>query len=61
MKLFKWAGGILSGYVIFVVLFESVLLGVFQPDFAGYPMIVLTSIDEAGESQTRRLVPFETD
>ena len=61
MKLLKWAGGILSGYVIFVVLFESVLLGVFQPDFAGYPMIVLTSTDEAGESQTRKLALFETD
>ena len=35
MKLLKWLGGIFSGYVIFVVLFESAPLGVFQPDFAG--------------------------
>ncbi len=61
MKVLKWVGGILSVYVIFVVLFESVLLGVFQPDFAGYPMILLTSTDEAGESQTRKLAVFETD
>lgn len=61
MKLLKWLGGIFSVYVIFVVLFESVLLGVFQPDFAGYPMILLTSTDEAGESQTRKLALFETD
>ena len=61
MKLLKWVGGVLGVYVIFVVLFESVLLGVFQPDFAGYPMILLTSTDEAGESQTRKLALFETD
>ena len=61
MKLLKWLGGIFSVYVIFVVLFESVLLGVFQPDFAGYPMILLTSTDEAGESRTRKLALFETD
>ena len=61
MKLLKWLGGIFSVYVIFVVLFESVLLGVFQPDFSGYPMILLTSTDEAGESQTRKPALFETD
>ncbi len=61
MRVLKWFGGILGVYVTLIVLFETVLLGVFQPDFAGYPMILLTSTDEAGEAQTRKLAAFMTN
>jgi hypothetical protein len=61
MKVWKWIGGILATYVVFVVLFETVMLGVFQPDFANYPMILLTTTDETGEAQTRKLAVFKTD
>ncbi len=32
MKILKWLGGIFAVYVLFVLLFESVLLGYLQPD-----------------------------
>ena len=61
MTALKWVGGIFGAYVAFVVLFETILLGALQPDFAGYPMILLTSTDDAGEAQTRKLAVFKTD
>ena len=33
MKVFKWVGAIIVAYVIFVLLFESVFLGMYQPSF----------------------------
>ena len=61
MRALKWIGRILGAYVAFVVLFETVLLGALQPDFAGYPMILLTSTDEMGEAKMRKLAVFKTD
>ena len=61
MKIVKWLGGIFGFYIVFVVLFETVLLGYFQPDFAAYPMMRLTTTDGSGETQTRKLAVFETD
>lgn len=60
MKALKWIGGIFSSYVVFVILFESVFLGYFQPSFDGLPMILLTTNDN-GEGQTRKLAAFEID
>ena len=59
MKFWKWIGGILGIYVVFVVLFESVLLSVVQPDFASYPMLLLTTTDETGDLRTRKLAAFK--
>ena len=63
MKLLKWLGVIASVYVVFVLLFEFVYLGVFQPSFeeAGIPMLVITTTDSSGEIRDRRLANFETD
>lgn len=63
MKLLKWAGVIAAIYVVFVLLFEFVYLGYYQPSFeeAGIPMLVITTTDSSGESRDRRLANFETD
>ncbi len=61
MKILKWLGGIFGVYVLFVLLFESVLLGYLQPDFDAYPMVQLTTTDESGTTQTRKLALFPTD
>jgi hypothetical protein len=61
VKILKWVGGVFAVYVLLVLLFETVLLGYFQPDFEGYPMILLTTADETGTTQTRKLALFETD
>ncbi|MCP4007051.1 MAG: nitroreductase family deazaflavin-dependent oxidoreductase [bacterium] len=53
----KWAGGIVGLYVVFVVLFETVYLGHFQPSFegGGIPMLDIVTTDEAGALHKRRL------
>ncbi|MCH2263700.1 MAG: nitroreductase/quinone reductase family protein [SAR86 cluster bacterium] len=66
MKAFKWLGIVGVVYVIFVVLFESVFLGMNQPSFedsdgGGIPMLVITTTDDKGESRDRMLARFETD
>ena len=62
MKVLKWVGGIFAVYVLFVVVFESYFLGVRQPDFeVGLPMVVLTTTDESGASEARKLAGFEMD
>ena len=63
MKVIKRVGIVLGIYVVFVVLFESVYLGWYQPTFsrAGIPMLVLTMTDEEGVSRDRRLARFEND
>ena len=33
MKVFKWLGSVVVVYVVFVLLFESVFLGMYQPSF----------------------------
>ena len=60
MTALKWVGRIFGAYVAFVVLFETVLLGALQPDFASYPMILLTTTDATGESRIRKLAAFKT-
>ena len=63
MKFAKWLGVIAVIYVAFVVLFETVYLGMYQPSFesSGIPMLVITTTDASGEAQSRRLASFRTD
>ena len=63
MKALKWVGGIVAVYVVFVFLFETLFLGWYQPKLegTGVPMLVLTTTDDAGESDDRRLARLETD
>ncbi len=63
MTLIKWVGGIAAVYIVFVLLFEFVYLGIFQPSFedAGIPMLVITTTSSDGEPRERRLASFETD
>lgn len=50
-------------YVLFVVWFEAIYLGYFQPSFeeAGIPMLVLETTDESGETSERMLARLEVD
>ena len=63
MKFLKWFGIVAAAYIVFVVLFETVFLGMNQPKLENslYQMLVLTTIDGSGDSQSRRLARFETD
>jgi hypothetical protein len=61
-KLLKWAGIIVGIYIVFVVIFESVYLGHYQPSFeeGGIPMLDIVTTDDAGEPNKRRLARFES-
>lgn len=63
MKVLKWAGVVLVVYVAFVVAFETLYLGWYQPKLArtGIPMLVITTTDDSGVSSPRRVARFETD
>jgi len=63
MKVLKWLAVIFGVYVAFVVVFETLFLGLLQPELGntGLPMLVLTTTDDAGETRDRRLARFETD
>ena len=63
MKVLKWVGVVFAVYVLFVVAFEALYLGMVQPKFesSGIPMLVLTTTDDAGVSRERRLARLETD
>jgi len=63
VKFLKWFGIVAAAYIVFVVLFETVFLGMNQPKLENslYQMLVLTTIDGSGDSQSRRLARFETD
>ena len=63
MKVVKWLSVVFGVYVAFVVLFESVYLGYFQPSFeeSGIPMLLLTTTDADGKTSDRMLARFETD
>ena len=52
-----------AALLVFVLLFEFVYLGVYQPSFeeAGIPMIDITTTNSSGEAKVRRLARFETD
>lgn len=63
MGLLRTAGILFAIYIVFVLLFESVYLGWLQPKLegTGIPMLVLMTVDEIQETQTRRLARFETE
>ena len=63
MKLLKRLGIVFGVYVVFVIVFEFGFLGLLQPklDRTGLPMLVLTTTDESGDFDSRRLARFETD
>ena len=63
MKALKWVGAIVAVYVAFVVAFETLFLGLYQPKLGstGIPMLVITTTDHSGVSRERRLARFETD
>ncbi len=63
MKMLKWVGVILAVYAGFVVAFETLYLGWYQPKLqsTGIPMLVITTTDDSGVSRERRLARLETD
>ena len=63
MKVLKWLGVVVAVYVGFVVAFETLFLGLYQPGLgsSGIPMLVITTTDDSGVSRERRLARFETD
>ncbi len=63
MKALKWVGVVVAAYVGFVVAFETLFLGLYQPKLEGtsVPMLVMTTTDDSGVSRERRLARCETD
>ena len=61
MKVVKWILIAAVAYLGLVILVET-WLGVFQPTLArsGFPMLVITIMDESGESRDRRLARMES-
>jgi hypothetical protein len=63
MKALKRVGVVIAVYVGFVVAFETLFLGLYQPKLEDnpLPMLVLTTTDDSDVSRERRLARFETD
>lgn len=63
MKVLKWVGVVVAIYAGFVVAFETLYLGWYQPKLerTGIPMLVITTTDDSGVSRARRVARFETD
>ena len=63
MKLLKWFGYILIGYVSLVFLFETVFLAVFQPKLEGERLknLVITTTDNSGHPDPRRITYVRVD
>ncbi len=63
MKVLKWVGVLVAVYVGFVLAFETLFLGWYQPKLerTGIPMLVIATTDDSGVSRERRLARFETD
>ena len=63
MKILKWFGILAAAYIVLVVLFETLFLGLYQPKLEGteLPMLVITTTDDSGASSDRRLARFDTD
>ena len=61
-KLLKWAGIIVGIYAVFVLIFETVYLGHYQPSFEarGIPMLDIVTKDDADNRNKRRLARFES-
>ena len=57
MRILKLIGYIFVGYVGLVFLFESVLLGIFQPtlEAEGLKNLVITTVDDSGQPDPRRI------
>jgi len=62
MRLWKVLLAVAGLYAAFVVVFEAIYLGRYQPSFedSGIPMLVLTTTDESGESRDRMLARLRT-
>ena len=58
----KWVGVIVGTYAVFVVIFETVFLGYYQPSFeeGGIPMLDIVTQDDSGNLNKRRLARFES-
>ena len=63
MKVLKWLGYVLIGYISLVFLFEAVLLGIFQPTMENERLknLVITTTDDSGLSDPRRVTYVEVD
>ena len=63
MNALKWIGVAIAVYIGFVIAFETLYLGWYQPKLAatGIPMLVITTTDDSGVSDERRLARLETD
>ncbi len=63
MKVLKWVGVVVAVYAGFVVAFETLYLGWYQPTLqsTGIPMLVITTTDDSGVSRERRLARLETE
>jgi len=63
MKVLKWVGVVVAVYAGFVVAFETLYLGWYQPKLegTGIPMLVITTTDDSGVPRARRVARFETD
>ena len=63
MKVFKWLGFVVFGYAAFVLLFETVFLGIFQPtlESATIKNLVITTTNESGKHTPRKLAFVEVD
>ena len=63
MKVLKWLGYVLIGYISLVFLFEAVLLGIFQPTMENERLknLVITTTDDSGEPDPRRVTYVEVD
>ncbi len=62
MKVLRWVGVVVAVYAGFVVAFETLYLGWYQPKLqsTGIPMLVITTTDDSGVSRERRLARLET-
>ena len=63
MKVLRWLGYILVGYISLVFLFEAVLLGIFQPTIENERLknLVITTTDNSGQPDPRRITYVEVD
>lgn len=63
MRTMKWIGIAASIYIIFVLLFDGIFISLNQAELegTGIPMLVITTTDESGEQDSRRLARFESD
>ena len=63
MKVLKWLGFVVLGYVVLVFLFETVFLGVFQPTLESSTIknLVITTTDDTGEPSPRKVAFVELE